>query len=144
MKITPPTAPVPPKARGAATQPGARTVPGFEKTPFLSQLFTTDAEGEGEVRLTDAQGTLILQRTGVGQRLIVATPEGKWISTYQLNEPGQLKILPPDVSHRYERLLKVYRRVSEPGDADVTPEKPEKPEKAEKPQALPAPTPGTN
>lgn len=144
VKATPPAAPVKGGGGGATTQ-GARTVPGFEHTPYLNQLFTTDAningESEREVRLSDPQGTLILQKNGVGQRLIVANPEGKWLSTYQLNDPGQLKALPADVSARYERLLKAYRRVSERGDADVTPEKPEKPAK---PEPQPAPTPGTN
>lgn len=143
-----PEHPTPGKTPGPATQPGAKTVPGFERMPYVNQLFTADGgrggEEQSEVRLSDPEGTLILQKSGVGQRLIVATPEGKWLSTYQLNDPGQLKALPADVSARYERLLKVYRRVSEREDADVTPEKPEKAEKPAKPEPLPTPTPGTN
>lgn len=148
VKVGPPEHPMPNKTPGAATQPGAKAVPGSERMAYVNQMFSADSGGgreeQSEVRLSDPQGTLILQKSGIGQRLIVANPEGKWLSTYQLNDPGQLKALPADVSARYERLLKAYRRVSERGDADVTPEKPEKAEKPAKPQALPTPTPGTN
>jgi hypothetical protein len=82
------------------------TVGGDVRVSTMQQQMA-DLNEHGEMRWTDDQGTLILQHDGPGRKLIVANKEGKWLSSYEVNDESKLKAVPDDVRARYERMLKV-------------------------------------